>query len=205
MLSILIAAVVVFALVGGPRLSAGPGPAETDEVDELNFSVFTAEGRAFIDEQRLPRVDLRELPVEAAPLGLPTDGELAIGPHPQGLDYRLVLLAEGGAGGARFSTSTFTITTAAGELRELRIAPPREIAAGAFRDIEAYALESAERFGFAPLAQGALLDLVLAAQASGGIESVRTASGDAIGVPTALEIGCGAEGFCEATIVVAVE
>ncbi len=204
-LSLLIVAVVAFALIGAPRLAAGPGPAATDEVDALNFSVFTDEGLAFVDEQRMPRLDLREPPVETAPLGLPADGELTIGPHPQGLDYRLVLLAEDGAGGARFTTTQFTIATEAGAVRELRIQPPREVAAGTFRDIEAFAVESAERFGYAPIASGTLLELVLAAQASGEIETLSTAAGMAIGLPAALEIGCGAEGLCEAAIVVAVE
>lgn len=204
-LSLLIAAVVAFAVIGGPRLAAGPGPAETDEVDELNFSVFTAEGRAFIDEQRIPRVDLREPPVETDPLGLPADGELTIGPHPQGLDYRLVLLAPGGDGGARFTTTNFSIATEAGAVRELRIQPPREVAAGTFRDIEAFAVESAQRFGYAPIASGTLLELVLASQASGQPETTATEAGDRIGLPTRLEITCTGDAFCGATFVIAVE
>ncbi|KQV24526.1 hypothetical protein ASG83_08095 [Yonghaparkia sp. Soil809] len=202
LLSAIIIAVVAFAASQGPRLAAGPGPAETNEVDDLNFSVFSEEGLAFIDEQRIPRLDLRDLPVETEPLGLPADGELVIGPHPQDLDYRLVLLASGGEGGARFTTVTFTITTKDGEVRELRVAPPREVAVGTFRDVEAFAVESAERFGYPPIASGTLLDLVLAAQESGEPETTRTASGDRTGLPTQLEITCTGDAFCQPIFVI---
>lgn len=204
-LSAIIIAAVAFAASQGPRLAAGPGPAETNEVDDLNFSVFTEEGLAFIEEQRIPRLDLRELPVETEPLSLPADGELVIGPHPRELDYRLVLLASGGDGGARFTTGTFTIATAEGEVRELRVAPPREIAFGTFRDVEAFAVESAERFGYPPIANGTLLDLVLAAQTSGQPETTRTESGDRIGLPAHLEITCTGDAICQPVFVIAVE
>lgn len=204
-LSAIIIAAVAFAASQGPRLAAGPGPAETNEVDDLNFSVFTEEGLAFIEEQRIPRLDLRELPVATEPLGLPADGEFVIGPHEQDLDYRLVLLASGGDGGARFTTWTFTIVTESGEVRELRVAPPREVTYGSFRDVEAFAVESAERFGYAPIANGTLLELVLAAQESGQPETTRTESGDRTGLPTHLEITCTGEAFCQSVFVIAVE
>lgn len=203
-LAIVITIVIVFAATEGPRLAQGPGPAETNEVDDLNFSVFTEEGLGYIDEQRIPRLDLRDPPVETEPLGLPADGELVIGPHPQDLDYRLVILASGGDGGGRFTTQSFTIATAGGEVRELRVQPPRDVAAAGFRDIEAYAIESAERFGYPPIAQGSLLELVLAAQESGELETTTTEQGDAIGLPTRLEISCGGDAFCFATIIMTV-
>lgn len=203
-LAVIITIVIVFAVNEGPKLAAGPGPAETNEVDELNFSVFTDEGLGFIEAQRIPRIDLREPPVETEPLGLPAEGELVIGPHPQNLDYRLVLLAEGGDGGARFTTASFSISTDGGAIRELRVQPQRDVAAGTFRDIEAYAIESAERFGYPPIANGTLLDLVLASQQSGELETTTTEVGEAIGLPTRLEISCGGDAFCFATIVIAV-
>lgn len=205
LLSIVIVGVVIFAVTEGPRLQAGPGPAETDEVDELNFSVFTDEGLAYIDEQRIPRLDLRELPVETEPLGLPAEGELVIGPHPQDLDYRLVLLADGGAGGARFTTATFSIETAGGEVTGLRIQPPREVASGTFRDIEAWVVEAAARYGYPAPEQGALLQLVLAAQEAGEPQLLSTEPGEAIGLPARIEVVCGAEALCSTEIVVAVE
>lgn len=204
-LAIVIVVAAVFALNEGPRLQAGPGPAESNEVDDLNFSVFTDEGLGFIDAQRIPRLDLREPPVETEPLGLPADGELAIGPHPQDLDYRLVLLASGGDGGARFTTASFTIATEGGAIRELRVQPAREVAAGAFRDIEAYLVESADRFGYPAVEQGTLLDLVLAAQESGQPETTTTGMGDAIGLPTRIEVTCSGDAICAATIVITVE
>lgn len=203
-LAIVITIVIVFAATEGPRLAQGPGPAETNEVDDLNFSVFTEEGLGYIDEQRIPRLDLRDPPVETEPLGLPADGELVVGPHPQNLDYRLVLLADGGDGGARFTTATFTIATEAGAARELRIEPPREFAVAPFREIEAFAIESAGRFGYTPPEVGTLLDLVLAAQQSGQPETTSTATGEQIGLPARLEITCGGDAFCAATIVVSV-
>lgn len=203
-LAVIITIVIVFAVNEGPKLAAGPGPAETNEVDELNFSVFTDEGLGFIEAQRIPRIDLREPPVETEPLGLPAEGELVIGPHPQNLDYRLVLLASGGDGGARFTTASFSISTEGGAIRELRVQPQRDVAAGTFRDIEAYAIESAERFGYPPIANGTLLDLVLASQQSGELETTTTEVGEAIGLSTRLEISCGGDAFCFATIVIAV-
>lgn len=203
-LAIIITIAIIFAMNEGPRLAAGPGPAESNEVDDLNFSVFTDEGLAYIDAQRIPRIDLREPPVETEPLGLPDEGELVIGPHPQNLDYRLVLLASAGDGGARFTTASFSITTESGAIRELRVQPAREVAAGTFRDIEASAIESAERFGYPPIASGTLLDLVLAAQQSGQLETTTTEVGDAIGLPTRLEISCGGDALCFATIVIEV-
>jgi len=208
LLSIVIVGVVIFAVIEGPRLQAGPGPAETDEVDELNFSVFTEEGLAYIDEQRIPRLDLRELPVETEPLGLPAEGELVIGPHPQDLDYRLVLLTTSGERGARFTTPAFAIVTEGGAVRELRIQPTRGGAAGAFptfRDVEAFANDSAERFGFAPLEPGTLTDLVVAAQESGVQQPLSTGTGDRIGLPTRVDIVCFPEAYCGAEIVVSVE
>jgi hypothetical protein len=208
LLAIIITIVVVFAVNEGPRLAAGPGPAETNEVDDLNFSVFTDEGLGFIEAQRIPRIDLRKPPVETEPLGLPADGEVVIGPHPQDLDYRLVLLASKGEQGARFTTPGFVITTAEGAISQLRIQPTRGGGAGAFptfRDVEAFVNDSAERFGFAPIASGTLTELVVAAQETGEPQELTTETGITIGLPTRIDVVCLPDAFCQAEIVIDVE
>jgi hypothetical protein len=204
-LSIIIVAAVIVAMTQGPRFAAGPGPGASNEVDQLNFSVFTPEGLAYIDAERIPRVDLRRAPVLAEPLGLPSDGETVIGPHPQDLDYRLILLTNDGDGGARFTTAGFSIVTASGAVREFRIQPGRDSAVAPFREVALYVGESAERFGFAPLESGTLLDLVLAAQSAGEPQTVSTATGTSIGVPARLDVTCEGDGYCTALIVVTLE
>jgi hypothetical protein len=204
-LSVIIVVAVIVAMTQGPRIAAGPGPGASNEVDQLNFSVFTPEGLAYIDAQRIPRIDLRRLPVVATPLGLPSDGETVVGPHPQDLDYRLILLASDGDGGARFTTAGFSIITTGGIVREVRIQPGRDGAVAPFREVALSINESAERFGFPPLEPGALLDLVLAAQSTGEPAAVSTGTGTAIGVPARWDITCEADGYCAAVVVITPE
>lgn len=200
-LSILIVSAVITAVIYAPRLAEGPGPAQSGQVDDRNFSVFTEDGLEFIEAERVPRLDLTSTPVEAAPLGLADDGELTVGPHPLDLDYGLVLLVTGeDPQGARFLTQEFTLVTDDGALTEIRIVPSRTIfGGGPFREAAAYLQQQGARYGFAAPTQEEALELVLAAQESGVEEAIETETGTEAGIPISARLACSGGGFCSVT------
>lgn len=202
-LSILIVSAVIVAVVWAPRLAEGPGPAQSGQVDDRNFSVFTEEGLEFIEAERVPRLDLTSAPVEAAPLGLPDDGVLTVGPHPLDLDYGLVLLVTGeDTRGARFLSQEFTLVTEGGALTEIRIVPSRTIfGGGPFREAAAYLQQQSARYGFVAPTQEQALELVVAAQESGVEEVIETEAGTEAGIPISATLACGGSGFCSVTFV----
>ncbi len=200
-LSIVIIGAVAFALVGAPQLADEPAPARTDQVTELNWSVFNDEGLAYIESARSPRIDLSETPVEAAPLDLPADGSLTVGPHQTDLDYRLVLIANenGEPNGAQFTTPQFTLTTTDGALTEIRV----ELR-GVFEFREAF-LELTDRapaLGYTVPEARDIGAAITAARESGEPEVITTDVGTAAGFSTVGEVTCFGAGYCQLAFLV---
>lgn len=203
-LTVLIGVAVYIAIAVVPPLAFGPPPAEPGQVDDRNFSVFTEEGLEFVDAERLPRIDLRDAPVDAEALGLPANGVLTVGPHPLGLDYRLVLLITGDdPQGARFLAESFTLETDDGALTRIEVVPARTVqATGPFRQAHELLVSEGQRFGFdAPSIDDVIQQVIDAQQAEAPV-TVITQTGDATGVPVGAEFTCAASGLCSITFFV---
>lgn len=199
-LGAIILAAALFAIIGGPRLAAPPGPAATDQVTDLNWSVFTEEGLAYIDDARTPRIDLSNPPIEAAPLGLPASGDLTVGPHPTLLDYRLVLIAsEDQVNGALFVTPRFTLSTRDGRLVSLRI---EERGGRDFRQTYLLVAERSADYGFTPPASSRLAAAISEARTAGSPVTVRSDRGTSAGMGIMAEVTCFGAGVCTVSYVV---
>ncbi len=199
-LGAIILASALFAIIGGPRLAAPPGPAATDQVTDLNWSVFTEEGLAYIDDARTPRIDLSNPPIEAAPLGLPVTGDLTVGPHPTLLDYRLVLIAsEDQANGALFVTPGFTLSTRDGRIVSLRI---EERGGRDFRQTYLIVAERSADYGFTPPASSRLAAAISEARTAGSPVTVRSDRGTSAGMGIMAEITCFGAGVCTVPYIV---
>lgn len=199
-LGAIILGVVLFALIGGPRLAAPPGPAETDQVTDLNWSVFTAEGLQYIDAARTPRIDLSVPPVDAAPLGLPAEGDVVVGPHPTGLDYRLVLIATADQpNGALFTTPRFTVSTRDGQLQSVRV---EERGARDFRETYLLVADRSADYGYTPPTSMRLAEAISEARNTGVPVTVRSDRGTSTGMGITAEVTCFGAGFCSVSYVV---
>ena len=199
-LSVVILAAVLFAVIGGPRLAAGPGPAATDQVTDLNWSVFTEDGLAYIESARTPRIDLSSPPVDAVSLGLPADGALTVGPHVTDLDYRLVLIATAEQpNGALFTTPQFTVSTSGGRLQSVRV---EERGAFDFRETYLLVAERSADYGFTAPPSARLAAAVTEAREGGEPVVVRSNRGLTTGMGVTAEATCFGAGFCTVSYVV---
>ena len=199
LLVIIVGAVLVAAIMG-PRLAAGPGPAGDDQVTDLNWSVFTEQGLRYIDDARTPRIDLSSPPVDAVELGLPGDGSLTVGPHPTGLDYRLVLIAtETEPNGALFTTPQFTVTTSGGQLASVRV---EERGSLTFTDAFLAVSERVPDLGFTAPAARDLAQAISDARESGRPEAVRSDTGSSAGMDVVADVTCFGAGFCQVSYLV---
>ena len=199
-LGAIIVAAALFALIGAPRLTADPGPGATDQVTDLNWSVFTDEGLAYIEAARTPRIDLSAPPVDATSLGLPADGSLVVGPHVTDLDYRLVLIAtDGEPNGALFTTPRFTIMTSGGRLQSVRV---DERGARDFRETYLLVADRSAEYGFTPPSSTRLAAAVSEARESGEPATVRSNRGLTTGMGVTAEVLCFGAGFCQVSYLV---
>jgi hypothetical protein len=199
-LLLIILAVVLFALIAGPRIAAGPGPAQEGQVTDLNWSVFTDDGLRFIESARTPRIDLSSPPVDAVELGLPVDGSVTVGPHQTGLDYRLVLIAiDGEPNGALFTTPQFTVNSVGGRLESVRV---EQRFADTFTQTFLAVSERAPDFGYTPPTSQQLAHAVTEARESGRPSIVRTDRGLDAGMGVVAETTCFGGGFCQLSFIV---
>ena len=210
MLSAIMLGVVGFGIFGLPEVAPGPGPAATDQVNDLNWSVFTDEGLAYIESARTPRIDFSAPPVTASSLGLPVGGSLTVGPHATDLDYRLVLIATdslstdsppNGAlpNGALFTTPLFTITTRDDRVQSVRI---DERGAFDFRQTSLLLTESSTDYGFTAPRSTRLAAAIGEARDSGEPVIVRSNRGLTTGMAVTAEAVCFGAGFCTVSYVV---
>jgi len=199
-LAIVIVGAVIFAMVATPRLLAGPGPAESDEVTDLNWSVFTEEGIGYINAARTPRIDLSSPPVDAVELGLPADGATTVGPHPTDLDYRLVLIAtDEEPNGALLTTPQFTVTSSRGRLESVRV---EQRSSNTFSQTFLAVSERAPDFGYTPPTSARLAQAVTDARESGRPSVVISDRGLAAGFGVVAEVTCFGAGFCQVSFIV---
>ena len=199
-LAVIIVVAVVFSLVGAPRLTAEPGPGTTEQVTDLNWSVFTDEGVAYIDAARTPRIDLSSPPVDAVSLGLPADGAFTVGPHPTDLDYRLVLIAtDEQPNGALLVTPQFTVSTSGGRLQSVRV---EERGAYDFRETYLLMAERSADLGYTTPPSTRLAAAVTEARESGEPAVVRSNRGLSTGMGVTAEATCFGAGFCQVSYIV---
>jgi hypothetical protein len=199
---LIIAAAVTTVLVLRSGI-AGPAPKPTaGQVNELNWSVFTDEGIAYIDRTRLPRIDLSEPPVQAEPLGLPSDGELTVGPLDSGdvqLDYRLILNGGGEyPGGMQLVVTQFTLTTADGQLQSI-VAPVRQVLN--FRQTLDALLKRADDLGW-QIDTDAIFAQVEQATRAGEPYEFTVGPSDRVGFDVSATASCDPSGFCALTYTV---
>jgi hypothetical protein len=177
---------------------AEPAPRATEgQVTELNWSIFTQAGLAYIDRSRQVRIDFADAPVEAAPLGLPDDGTLTIGPKSSGdveLDYGFIASGGGRApGGAKFIVTQLTITTRGGVIESVT-APLREVLN--FRQTLDALLERAEIFGWETSGTTEVFELVERSTRDGVPYEFTFGPADRVGVPIAATPRCEPSGYC---------
>jgi hypothetical protein len=196
LLAIGIAAVVVTTAVVSQQAVPEPRPTG-DQVTDLNWSSFTEDGIRYMNETRLPRIDLADAPVEAAPLGLPDAGSVTVGPIEQGdtrLDYRLIVRGGGeDPGGLQIVVSTFTVTTVGGVIASVE-APLRSPMT--FREALNDVTSRADDFGWT-VDTAAVFEQVEAATRAGEPYSFTVGPADRIGVPVAVRADC--DGTCSLT------
>ncbi len=199
-LSVIIVSAVAFALIEGPRIAAGPAPATTDQVTDLNWSVFTDDGLAFIESARTPRIDFTSPPIDAEEIGLPVDGSLTVGPHSTDLDYRLVLIAAADQpNGALFTTPQFTLNSVGGALTSIRI---ETRVANTFSQTFLAVSERVPDFGYTAPTTRQLAQAVSDSRDSGAPTVVRTNRGLTAGVGVVAEVTCFGAGFCQLSYLV---
>lgn len=200
MLTAIMIGVAIFGIVAVPRLTAEPGPGSTEQVNDLNWSIFTEEGLAYIEAARTPRIDLSSPPINATSLGLPPDGSVTVGPHATDLDYRLVLIAsDDEPNGALFTTPLFTVTTAGDRLQSVRI---DERGARDFRETYLFLAERSVDYGFTAPSSGSLAAAISEARDTGEPVTVRSNRGLTTGMPITAEAVCFGAGFCAVSYVV---
>ncbi len=197
-LVLLIAATVITTSILVSDGLGQPVPQPTvGQVTDKNWSIFTAEGLAYIDASRNVRIDFSHAPVDAAALGLPADGTITIGPKDNGdvtLDYYLIVLGGGaGQGGDKFTVSQLSIETAGGVVSRVR-APLSEVLN--FRQTLAKLTAKAELFGWDTSGTDAIFDRVEQATRDKVSYSFTFGPGDAVGVPISATANCDTSGYC---------
>jgi hypothetical protein len=194
--------IIVGVIVTMSVLVAGglgrPVPSATDgQVTDLNWSIFTPKGLAYIDESRNVRIDFSHAPVDAAALGLPENGSITIGPKDNGdtvLDYYLIVDGGGqGLGGDKFTVSQLTIQTTDGVVSKVS-APLSEVLN--FRQTLAKLEAKADLFGWDISGADAIFDKVAQASRDDAAYSFTFGPGDKVGVPIAATANCDPTGYC---------
>ncbi|CAN5240851.1 hypothetical protein BH11ACT4_BH11ACT4_14780 [soil metagenome] len=175
-----------------------PAPAATDgQVTDLNWSIFTAKGLAYIDSTRQVRIDFSRGPADAAALGLPADGSITIGPKDNGdvpLDYYLIVNGGGaGQGGDKFAVSQLTIETTAGVVSKVT-APLSDVLG--FRQTLTKLEKKAPLFGWDVSGEAAIYARVEQASHDDVPYEFTFGPGDAVGVPISATAKCGTDGGC---------
>ena len=200
-LSVLIVAAVVTSIVLARAGIGGPAPKPTEgQVSDLNWSAFTPEGVAYIERSREVRLDFSDKGEDALTLGLPSDGDLVIGPHSEELDYAFTFNGGGaGRGGAKLYVSQLTIRTEDGRITEV-VAPLSEILN--FRQTLAKLELEIDRYGWEPLDTDALFDRVGVAAAAGEPYEFTFGPADLVGVPVTATAACDASNYCVITYLI---
>lgn len=198
---VVIAAIVVTTSVLLGNGLGAPPPAPTEgQVTEVNRSVFTEEGIEYLRSTRVVRIDLSTPPTEAAPLGLPADGEIVLSVIATGdteLDYSLRVYGGGAApGGLSLVSPEITVRTASGAIASIE-APTRGVLT--FRELLNQLTERAEEFGWPAGEQERVLAEVAAATSAGDPFSFEIGPGDRLGLEVSVQADCGPEGYCAST------
>ena len=202
---VLIAAVVVTTSVLLNNGLGAPPPAPTaGQVTEVNRSVFTEDGLAYIARTRVVRIDLSAPPVDASPLGLDDDGEVVLPIISTGdteLDYSLRVYGGGAEpGGISLTSPSITLRTAGGDISSIE-APTRDVTP--FRTLLSDLIAQSEQFGWPAGEQERVLAEVAPSTSAGEAFTFEIGPGDRLGMLVSVRADCGADGFCTSTWVLA--
>ncbi len=199
-LAVVIVGVGVTAAVLIGNGLGGPAPKPTaGQVTELNWSSFTEEGLEYIATDRQVRIDFANPPVDAAALGLPADGTLALEPIDNldtVLEYDLIVSGAGEyPGGIRFTAARVEIDTAGGLVTAVR----GEVAGAApFRDVLAQLEGDASTYGWV-YDRGQIFADVEAATRAGEAYQLVFGPADRVGLNVQATAFCETNGFCALT------
>ena len=193
----IIAVAVSTSLLVDNGLGAPPTKPTNGQVTDLNWSIFTPEGLAYIATTREVRIDLSNAPVAAAPLGLADDDTLVLAPIDNVdvmLDYSLIINGGGeGAGGDKFVVPQITIVTENGVITHV-IAPLTEQLN--FRQTLNKLLEKAELFGWDVSGVDDIYQHVEDASRAGTDYEFSFGPADKAGVPVTATARCAPAGGC---------
>lgn len=192
-----VAVIVASTVLLGSGLGR-PAPSPTaGQVTDLNWSSFSEDGLAYIARTREVRIDLSSPPVDAAALGLPVDGIVALDPIDNGdvvLDYGLIINGGGESpGGEKFTVASIEIETQAGVVTRVS-APLVDVLS--FRQTLSTLEGTAELFGWTPLNRELLFARVDEATRASEPYSFTFGPADRLGVPIAATASCDPSGYC---------
>jgi hypothetical protein len=190
-MSVIIIAVVITTVMlmdGGLGQDREP---TAEEATDRGASLFTDDGLRYIDRTREIKLDLRNVPLEAAALGLPEEGDVTIRQEtwPVGvvLPYTVSLRTPSGSGVTKIKVSEATLTTSAGQLTEVR---SEAAATGAgFKGALDLVREQAEEFGYTVDTETINAEMGDAVRA-GKPYSHTVGPGEALGAKTVVELTC---------------
>lgn len=195
---ILSAGIIAVAVTASVLVSNGlgaPAPKPTNgQVTDLNWSIFTDEGLAYIRSTRDVRIDLSKPPVAAEPLGLEDDATLVLEPIDNldtTLDYSLIV--NGGIGGDKFIVSQITIVTEHGVVTHVT-APLSDVLN--FRQTLDVMLGEADQWGWDVSGVDEIFQRVEDATRAGTPYEFSFGPGDKAGVPVTATAYCDPTGFC---------
>jgi len=193
LLVLIVAALSVAVMTRTTNVGAAPTAAPPAAVTAEGTSLFTPAGLAYINDTRKVSIDARQLPIDAAPLGIEASGTLTIAPPTEGIYEYLTVLGSGG--GTRLVGTSIDISTDEGFVTGATITDSTRSLN--YRETLALFRERAERFAI-PAEQ---LEGFASAAADAGTDnsdygySIRT--DDALGVGLTVTAKCSSDSICE--------
>lgn len=184
------------AVVMNQGLDGPAPPPTTGQVTDLNWSIFTDPGLAYIDRTRDVRFNLTEPPIDAESLGLDDDGTIRIGPDDTDLFYSLIVFGGGEApGGAEWKVNQLDVTTVGGSVESI-IAIPWDYGTN-FSSLLGLMEADAEFYGWQPPDRASIVAGMGDATRAGEDFSFGSGQGERLGVPIEVDATCHPSGYCD--------
>jgi hypothetical protein len=193
LLVLIVAALSVAVMTRTTDVGAAPTAPPPAAVTAEGTSLFTPAGLAYINDTRKVSIDARQLPIEAAPLGLGGSGTLTIAPPTEGIYEYLTVLGAGG--GTRLVGTSIDMATEDGFVKAATITDSTRRLT--YRETLALFRERAERFAI-PAEQ---LDGFASAAADAGTDNSDYTyvihSDNVLGVGLTVTAKCSSDSICQ--------